>query len=191
VQASVGAGADIVCVSGDKLLGGPQAGIILGRRDLVTTARRHPLMRALRVDKMTYAALEATLFEHLAGRAAGTVPVVRMIALGAAEIEARARAIADRLAAHAGWRTEIIDGLSAIGGGSAPDVRLPTRLLAVSRDGLTPDALEARLRALEPPIIARVENDRVVLDLRTVLPGQDEIVAEALVRVGAKGSIEP
>jgi L-seryl-tRNA(Ser) seleniumtransferase len=172
VQSSIRAGVDLVCFSGDKLLGGPQAGIIVGRADHVARVRRHPLMRALRVDKLTYAALEATLGEYLAGRARELVPVLQMARLTVDEIEPRAEALARRLA-DAGWDARVIDGLSTIGGGSAPGSGLPTRLVALAREGLSADALEERLRQLDPPIIARIEDDRVVLDLRTVRPEED------------------
>ncbi len=173
VQATVAAGADLCCFSGDKLLGGPQAGIIVGRAAVIERIRTHPLMRALRVDKMTYAALEATLAEYAAGRARTTVPVQRMLTTTAEEIRPRAAALAAAVNAISGWRAELVPGLSAIGGGSAPGVELPTWLVAIARDGLTPDALEERLRSLTPPVIARIENDQVVFDLRTVLPHQD------------------
>jgi L-seryl-tRNA(Ser) seleniumtransferase len=175
VQASIAAGVDLVCFSGDKLLGGPQCGIIAGRRPLVDRLRTHPLMRAMRADKITFAILEATLSEYAAGRASATVPVQRMLHLSAEDIEARARALADALASH-GWRVAMISGASAVGGGSAPGLQLPTVLLAIARDGESPDATERRLRALDPPVVARIEHDRVVLDLRTVLPDQDAIL---------------
>jgi L-seryl-tRNA(Ser) seleniumtransferase len=167
VRGSLSAGADLVCFSGDKLLGGPQAGILVGRRALVDRLRRHPLMRAFRVDKLTYAALEATLLEYLAGRAEETVPVRRMLALDADTIEDRARVLADRLVVL-GWNVSLVSGSSAVGGGSAPGLALPTVLVAIEREGLTADALEARLRTLSTPVIARIVDDRVVLDLRTV-----------------------
>jgi L-seryl-tRNA(Ser) seleniumtransferase len=172
VQASIDAGADLVCFSGDKLLGGPQAGIVVGRRALIDRLRRHPLMRALRVDKLTLAALEATLLEYAEGRATDTVPVVRMIQADAESIEARAQALAAALH-HAGWTVAILSGSSAIGGGSAPGVELPTVLVAIEWPGQAADDLARRLRALQPPVVARIEDDRVVLDLRTVLPEQD------------------
>lgn len=180
VQASVRAGADIVCFSGDKLLGGPQAGIVLGRRDLVAAVRRHPLIRALRVDKLTYAALEATLLEHAAGRAAETVPVARMLALTRDEIARRARDVLARLALRPGWQAALAEGVSTVGGGSAPGATLPTMLIVLSGDGVSADALEARLRALDPPVVARIQDDRVVLDLRTVQPWEDELLAEKI-----------
>ena len=166
MQASLRAGADVVAFSGDKLFGGPQAGIIAGRRDLVDAMRHHPLMRALRVDKLTYAALEATLVEHVRGRAAETVPVIRMLSMSREAIEHRAEAVIAALDASPGVRATIIDGFSAIGGGSAPGERLPTRLIALdaSSAGLSPDALLIRLREDDPPIIARIEHDRVVFD---------------------------
>ncbi len=173
VQATVAAGADLCCFSGDKLLGGPQAGIIVGRAAVIERIRKHPLMRALRVDKMTYAALEATLAEYAAGRATTTVPVQRMLTTTAEDIRPRAAALAAEVNAISGWRAELLPGMSAIGGGSAPGVELPTWLVAIAKDGLTPDALEERLRSLTPPVIARIENDQLVFDLRTVLPHQD------------------
>jgi L-seryl-tRNA(Ser) seleniumtransferase len=179
VGASIRAGVDVACFSGDKLLGGPQAGVIVGRAAALDRVRAHPLMRALRVDKLTLAALEATLLEHLAGRASETVPVARMLALTTGVIEARARSLADRLGRGA-LTAEIVDGFSTVGGGSAPGSALPTRLLALSLPGVTADALEARLRLLDPPVIARIDNDRVVLDLRTVAPEDDAVLAAAL-----------
>ena len=132
MQQVLAAGADVVCFSGDKLLGGPQAGIIVGRAPLDRSGPSHPLMRALRVDKLTYAALEATLVEHVTGRANHTVPVLRMAALDADAIGARAERMAATLRS-AGWSADVVDGMSAIGGGSAPGTGLPTRLLAIAR----------------------------------------------------------
>jgi L-seryl-tRNA(Ser) seleniumtransferase len=177
VEETIAAGVDVCCFSGDKLLGGPQAGIIVGKYAPVDRIRRHPLMRALRVDKMTYAALEATLAEYVAGRASMTVPVQRMLTMPAEEIRARAEIVAAAIARVAGWSAELAGGVSAIGGGSAPGVELATCLIAIAKDGLTPDALEARLRQLTPPVIARIERDHLVLDLRTVLPDQDQALA--------------
>jgi L-seryl-tRNA(Ser) seleniumtransferase len=180
VQASVAAGVDACCFSGDKLLGGPQAGIIVGRAAVIDRIRTHPLMRALRVDKMTYAALEATLAEYAAGRARVTVPVRRMVTLSAGEIRVRAEALAAAVNALGGWRAKLVAGSSAIGGGSAPGVALPTWLVAIAKDGLTPDQLEERLRRLTPPVIARIERDQLLLDPRTVSPEQDEVLAALL-----------
>jgi L-seryl-tRNA(Ser) seleniumtransferase len=179
VQASIAAGADLVCFSGDKLLGGPQAGIIVGRKTLVDQLRTHPLMRALRADKITFAVLEATLSEYAAGRAARTVPVQRMLHATADEIEARCMAIAGQLAPM-GWRVATMSGASAVGGGSAPGLTLPTVLLALERDGKSATELERWLRSLDPPIVARIEHDRVVLDLRTVPPAEDAMLVSLL-----------
>ncbi len=178
---SVRDGADAITFSGDKLLGGPQAGIVVGSEAALAAIRKHPLMRALRVDKLTYAALEVTLEEYLAGRAAETIPVQRMIATRAEDIGARA----ETLAAHArdaGLDAQVIDGVSTIGGGAAPGSSLPTRLVAVRTP--QPGDLLARLRRAEPPVIARIENGLVVLDLRTVPAGQDEILRSALAAAG-------
>jgi L-seryl-tRNA(Ser) seleniumtransferase len=182
VGASVRAGADLVCFSGDKMLGGPQCGIVVGREPLVARLQRHPLMRAVRVDKLTLGALEATLREYEAGRATVTVPVARMLSLTADAIEARAQHLADTL--HAGgWRVALLSGASAVGGGSAPGVELPTVLLGLERPGTSADALESQLRALDPPVVGRIQDGRVVLDLRTVLDEQDQLLADALNRL--------
>ncbi|MGE0361350.1 MAG: L-seryl-tRNA(Sec) selenium transferase [Vicinamibacterales bacterium] len=182
VQASIAAGVDVVAVSGDKLLGGPQAGIVLGRMALVDRLRSHPLMRALRVDKLTYAALEATLVEHRAGRAHQTVPVLRMLHLPVEAVRRRAVAVADRLRGS-GWHVEVTDGESAIGGGSAPGVTVPTALVRLAWPGWSADRLETWLRGRDTPIIARIQNDAVVLDLRTVAEG-DGVVLQLLTDPG-------
>jgi L-seryl-tRNA(Ser) seleniumtransferase len=181
VQASVEAGLDVVCFSGDKLLGGPQAGIIAGRRDLVATIRRHPLMRALRVDKLTYAALEATLGEYAAGRASRTIPVVRMILATPDAIRVRAARVA--AAAHGSLEAEILPGRSAVGGGTTPGLELPTWAIALRHATRSADWLDGWLRQQEIPIVGRIEDDRLLLDLRTALPEEDERVAEMLARV--------
>ena len=175
---SLTAGAGIVSFSGDKLLGGPQAGIIAGAEDLVSRVRRHPLMRALRVDKLTYAALEATLQAHAAGRADEELPVWRMFAMTADAIDARARALAAALPSS--LRAEIIDGRSAIGGGSAPDVELPTRLVALTHETMSAGELQTALRSAATPVIVRVQDERVLLDLRTVAPAEDAALAGML-----------
>jgi L-seryl-tRNA(Ser) seleniumtransferase len=181
VTTSVGAGVDLVMFSADKLLGGPQAGVIAGSADAIGKVRTHPLMRAMRADKMTYAALEATLEEYAAGRALATVPAARMIAMPVAAIGRRADALAAHFSA-VGVRAEVVDGVSAIGGGSAPGTALPTRLVAIS---LPAAALERQLRAQQPPVIARIEEDRVVLDLRTVEPEQDAALATLVTAAAA------
>ncbi|MBP7776121.1 MAG: L-seryl-tRNA(Sec) selenium transferase [Acidobacteria bacterium] len=176
VQASLAAGVDLVAVSGDKMLGGPQAGIVLGQKALVDRLRAHPLMRALRVDKLTYAALEGTLLEHRAGRAHDTVPVLRMLHIPKDAVTARARAVAEALGAG-GWETTVVDGASAIGGGSAPGVAVPTSLVRLAWPGWSADRLEGWLRRLDPPVIARIQDGAVVLDVRTVAPEDDTVLA--------------
>jgi L-seryl-tRNA(Ser) seleniumtransferase len=178
VPDTIATGADVVCFSGDKLLGGPQAGILAGRGDVIERIRRHPLMRALRVDKLTYAALEATLEAYAIGRWED-VPVMRMIGMSAADIGTRADALVSALRGSR-WRASVIDGVSTIGGGSAPGSTLPTRLVTLQRDGFSADAVDARLRAADPPIVGRIVDDSVVLDLRTVLRDQDDRLIEVL-----------
>jgi L-seryl-tRNA(Ser) seleniumtransferase len=183
VRASLAAGADLVTFSGDKLLGGPQAGIVLGRRELVDRLRRHPLMRALRADKLTYGVLEATLAMWLQESARPRVPVYRMLTMTVEVINARARRVAKALETSRGLTCRIIDGQSTTGGGSAPGSALPTRLLAIQRERLSAAALEARLRAADPAVIARIENDVVVLDLRTVLEEDEPLLVSVLSRL--------
>ncbi len=168
-------------VGGGKRPGGPQAGIIAGDPDLLTRIRRHPLMRALRADKMTYAALEATLDEIAAGRAPETVPVTRMLAMSAEEIGRRAEALAERLTS-AGLNAEVVDGTSAVGGGSAPGAGLPTRLVAIAAPA---ERLESALRRQTPPLVARIDNRRVVIDLRTVEPEMDQTVGNLIAAASA------
>ncbi len=178
VQESVDAGVDLACFSGDKLLGGPQAGIIVGRRDSVSRLAGHPLARAMRIDKLSLAALTATLAHYLKGEAVEAVPVWRMIAAPLDELEAAARRLQDA----AGGTGRVERGLSTVGGGSLPGETLPTWLLTIDAadapGGAT--ALAARLRASDPPVVARIEDDRVVIDPRTVLSGQEEPLARAL-----------
>ena len=178
---SLRAGVDIVTYSGDKLLGGPQAGLISGRADLVTRMRANSLFRALRVDKLTYAALEATLLAYVK-RDHDSIPILRMMRLSKEEIGKRGEVLAAQVRSQK-FEIEIADGESVIGGGAAPSSVLPTRLLALSCAGLSADELATRLRASDPPIIARVEQGRVLLDLRTVFANQDSIIAAALQRI--------
>jgi L-seryl-tRNA(Ser) seleniumtransferase len=181
IQESVAAGVSLVTCSGDKLLGGPQAGIILGRAGLVAQLKRFPLTRALRVDKTTLAGLQATLRHYLLGEATQKVPVWQMISQDEASLSRRARTWVRKLRTL-GVAAQVVAGCSTVGGGSLPGETLPTRLVAL--DVASPDATAARLRAGEPPVIARIEDDRLVLDPRTVLPEQDGrlsyLVAEAV-----------
>jgi len=171
-------GVDIVTYSGDKLLGGPQAGLISGTSQLVARMRANSLFRALRVDKLVYAALEATLLAYVR-RDHDSIPTLRMMQLTKGEISKRAAALATRIAAPK-LKIEIADGESVLGGGAAPSSALPTRVLAITVDGLSADELSTRLRTSDPPVIARVEEGRVLLDLRTVFPEQEAAIVSAL-----------
>jgi L-seryl-tRNA(Ser) seleniumtransferase len=186
IQESVAAGASLVSCSGDKLLGGPQAGIILGRAELIARLKKFPLTRALRVDKTTLAGLQATLRHYLLGEATEKVPVWRMISQGEAELRERAGAWVGVLRGL-GVPAAAVPGRSTVGGGSLPGETLPTHLVAL--DVPSPDAVAARLRAGEPPVVSRIEDDRLVLDPRTVLPEQEanlwRLVTEAVGRPAA------
>jgi len=193
-QESIAAGVDIVCFSGDKLLGGPQAGIIIGRADLIKQIGRHPLMRALRVDKLTIAALAATAQHYLLRNAPEALPVWRMIATPLPALQARAQSWAAQVRAW-GFAAEVIDGVSTIGGGSLPGETLPTALLALPQQTRIEKLMErlvtghnqpplevlaARLRSGDPPVVARIYRDQLLLDPRTVLPDQDTALLAAL-----------
>jgi L-seryl-tRNA(Ser) seleniumtransferase len=173
VMDSLRAGADLITYSGDKMLGGPQAGLLSGREDLIKRVRSNPLFRALRVDKLTYAALEGTLMEYIRQNH-DAIPFARMMRLSSADIRARAEAVQTQLSGAAHLQTAIIAGESLVGGGSAPTSSLPTFLLAVSAASLSADELASRLRRNDPPIVARVEDGRVLLDLRTVMGAAEE-----------------
>jgi L-seryl-tRNA(Ser) seleniumtransferase len=177
VQEVVAAGLDLVSFSGDKLLGGPQAGILVGRADLIDRLRGFSLTRALRVDKMTLAALQATLLHYLKGDAEQTIPVWRMLAVPLDELGRRARRWVNRFKPF-GLDARVVDGLSAAGGGSLPGETLPTRLVAIAAD--TPDRWAARLRGCDPPVIARIEDNLLCLDPRTVLPEQEDALLSSV-----------
>jgi len=177
---SLRAGVDLVTYSGDKLLGGPQAGLITGRAELVSRLRSNSLFRALRVDKLTYAALEATLLAYLK-QDYDAIPALRMMRLSRDEVANRAEVIVSNLRKDAGnLHLELIDGESVVGGGAAPTAVLPTRLIALTHGKLSADELCARLRQFNPPVIARVEEGRVLLDLRTVFPDEEKTLVAAL-----------
>jgi len=173
IQESVAAGVSVVSCSGDKLLGGPQAGIVLGRADLIARLKKFPLTRALRVDKTTLAGLQATLRHYLLGEATDKIPVWRMISQDEATLEKRAKAWVRRLKSL-GVAARVVPGRSAVGGGSLPGETLPTHLVAL--EVASPDTMAARLRAGEPPVITRIEDGRLVLDPRTVLPEQEAML---------------
>ena len=183
-RVSIEMGVDVVCFSGDKLLGGPQSGIVAGKAELVQRIRTNPLFRTLRVDKLTTAALEATLLAYVRGREATEIPVIRMIRLSKEEIEERARSILKQVErARPALEFDIIDGTSMIGGGSTPNHSLPTKLISIRSTERSASQIESRFRENFPPILARVEDERVLLDLRTVLPEQDAHLADALRRL--------
>ncbi|MGB4872590.1 MAG: L-seryl-tRNA(Sec) selenium transferase [Candidatus Promineifilaceae bacterium] len=173
------AGCDVVAFSGDKLLGGPQAGILCGRADLLSAIKRHPLARAVRADKLALAALAATLTHYLKEEAETAVPVWQMIARSTNELGD----VADTWAAHLqeqGIAAVVVDGFSTVGGGSLPGTTLPTRLVAI--DAANPDALAAALRAQSPPVIGRIQDGRYLLDPRTVLPDQSGTLIRLLIQ---------
>lgn len=173
----VAAGCDLVCFSGDKLLGGPQAGLIVGSAKLIGQLRKYPLLRALRVDKLVIAAMEATLLSYLRGRAHDELPVWQMIAAPASMIAARAEQIAGELR-RSGIAAEVAACESAIGGGSTPGETLPS--FAVALDDDNPDRLAAALRHAQLAVVGRIATDRLLLDLRTVLPSQDALLLDAI-----------
>jgi L-seryl-tRNA(Ser) seleniumtransferase len=177
---SLRAGVNLVTYSGDKLLGGPQAGIISGERELVAKLRSNPLFRAMRVDKMFYAALEATLLAYLR-EDYDSIPALRMMRISEEELGRRADQMAKQLRSSCPkLQVEAVDSRSVLGGGAAPGSTLPTRVLALKSASLNADQLCARLRQWETPIIARVEDGRVLLDLRTVEPAQEAVILMAL-----------
>jgi L-seryl-tRNA(Ser) seleniumtransferase len=188
VQEVVAAGVDLVSFSGDKLLGGPQAGIVVGRRELVQRLKKNPWNRALRIDKLTLAALEATLYAYDAGRALETVPTLRMLTEPLAAVRRRAQRVLSRLPAdlRARLAARVIEAQAQVGGGALPTVELPTAAVAL---GATPEAaraLDAALRAGEPPVIGRIADDRLLLDCRTVLTEQVNALAVAIVGASAR-----
>lgn len=180
-------GADVISFSGDKLLGGPQAGILVGRAEVIERLRRHSLYRALRADKLRLAALEATLDAYARGATEAEIPTQRMIAMSFEELELRARNFVDQLRQSAMnlLRAEIIEGDSAIGGGAAPTSRLRSPLISITHSNLTANEIEERLRRSALPVIARIENDQVLLDLRTVAPEDEVRVMSAVTSIAA------
>ena len=182
VAESLKAGISVVSFSGDKMLGGPQAGVIAGSREIVDRVRSNPLMRALRVDKMTYAALEATLRLYQRGVALTEVPVIRAISTTREEIAVRAARLSESIAQRTNGRLKVSleDGASVIGGGSAPEVKLPTVLVALQDASVTAALFEERLRGHRIPIITRTERDLVLIDLRTVAIDEEGIILDAI-----------
>lgn len=173
VQESLAAGADLVCFSADKLLGGPQAGIIIGRKDLLDRIKKHPLARAVRADKLCLAALTATLLHYLKDEATREIPVWRMISMSARAAKVRAEAWRAKLG-----QGEVVPSESTVGGGSLPDESMLTFVLSLSVEH--PEKFLKMLRSQNPPIIARTENDKILLDPRTVLDDQNDQLLSAL-----------
>lgn len=188
VADSLRTGVDLVSYSGDKLLGGPQAGLLTGRTELVKRIRTNPLFRALRADKLTYAALEATLLGYIR-RDHPSLPILRMLETKPAEVLRRSETLKELISGQTSrpghLNLEIMEGRSLIGGGTAPTSSLPTYLLAVTVAGRSADHLQKKLRENDPPIICRVEEGQVLLDLRTVSPEQDKAIAKSLVTLSA------
>jgi L-seryl-tRNA(Ser) seleniumtransferase len=181
VSAGIAAGADLVLFSGDKLLGGPQAGIIAGRADLIARIEKDPLMRAVRLDKMTLAALEATLRLYRdPTRALNEVPALKMLTTPPNVLRLRAETLAERLRSIPKVTAEVRDETTFVGGGSLPEVSLPAPLIALQVSGLTESELAAKLRAAPSPVIGRIQDGRVLLDLRTVFEHQDAQLADAV-----------
>jgi L-seryl-tRNA(Ser) seleniumtransferase len=183
IRDSISAGADVVSFSGDKLLGSAQAGLIVGRAKIVERLRRHSLYRALRADKLSLAALEATLESHLRGAATEEVPALHMLSMSREEIEDRAKNILRQLGAEpqtSGLSAELTDGESAIGGGSGPNTHPATTLIALTHQELSADEIEQRLRRFSPPVISRIADGKVLLDLRTVEPEAEPELLHAL-----------
>ncbi|GIK54609.1 MAG: L-seryl-tRNA(Sec) selenium transferase [Chloroflexi bacterium] len=178
VPGGIQAGCDLVAFSGDKLLGGPQAGILVGRADLIARCQQHPLARAVRADKLCLAGLSATLTHYVQEEALTAVPVWRMISMSVIEVTAVAQEWLAHLDAH-GIAAELVDGESTVGGGSLPGTSLPTRLVSLATTN--PDALAARLRAEAIPVIGRIQDGRYLLDPRTVLPEQVDDLWQSLV----------
>lgn len=182
VQESIQAGADLVCFSGDKLLGGPQAGIIVGKRELIQKVKRHPLARALRIDKLTLAGLSATLLHYLRGEALKSIPVWRMIAAVPEDLKQRAETWCARIG-----RGEVIAEHSTVGGGSLPEETLPTYVLALEVPGVNDFA--AQLRKASPAVICRVQNDRALFDPRTVLETEDDQLIDIIKQILARSTL--
>jgi L-seryl-tRNA(Ser) seleniumtransferase len=183
IRESFAAGADVISFSGDKLLGGPQAGMLVGRAKVIERLRKHSLYRALRADKLRLAALEATLDSYARGMTANEVPTHQMIAASYEEIRTRAENFIARVDRDQSGKTQlqIVDGESAIGGGAAPTSRLRTALIAIGHANFSANQIEERLRRHNRPVIARIENDQVLLDLRTVLAAEEAELLDAII----------
>lgn len=188
IEKSIACGADLVLFSGDKLLGGPQSGIIAGRAKLIERLRRNPLLRALRADKVVYAALEATLAAYQKGTHFREIPTLRMLSETKQEIDGRARTIANELRNRVNAEITVIEGNSAVGGGAAPNASLPTYLIAIRPADNDLQGFAERLRLSSPPVIARISDEMIVLDLRTVEQFEEPELIAAVVSAAEKSS---
>jgi L-seryl-tRNA(Ser) seleniumtransferase len=186
IRESFEAGADVISFSGDKLLGGPQAGILVGRAAVIERLRKHSLYRALRADKFRLAALEATLDSYARHATERELPTHQMMAATYEEIRTRADHLVEQISRQTSGNVElqIVDGESAIGGGAAPTSRLRTALIAITQSNFSANQIEERLRRHDPPVIARIENDDVVVDLRTVFPTEEAALVNAILTLG-------
>ncbi len=191
IKDSVAAGADVITFSGDKLIGGTQSGLIVGRSAIIETLRKHPLYRALRVSKIIYAALEATLDAFLRESAEDEIPVIKMLSLSEAELRKRAEnftgSLLEALGPDRNLDLEVIGGKSVVGGGSAPAAQPKTALVSVRPKHISINKLEEKLRFSDPPIVTRVLEDRVTIDLRTVAPAEESELLEILVSLARAG----
>lgn len=184
VQWARAAGADIISFSGDKLLGGPQAGIIIGKKQYIDAMKKNPLTRAVRIDKLTLAALEATLRIYLEPeQVSRQIPTYRMLSLTMEQLEEKGRLLLEKLADIPGLHCQLIEEQGQVGGGSVPTQMIPTRAVALEHEGMTPDQLETGLRLLPTPIIGRISKDRFLLDLRTIQTEYFDLIAQSIAQV--------
>lgn len=183
IRDCISAGADVVSFSGDKLLGATQAGLIVGRRQIINRLRKHSLYRALRVDKLTLAALEATLGSHRRGTSLQEIPTLRMLALTPEEIELRVKSFTETFSQKSpdsGLVIDVVEGDSAVGGGSGPNTHPRTVLISLQHPSLSADEIQRQLRLTSPPVIARIAAGRVLIDLRTVAPEEEPVLLDAV-----------
>ena len=186
VRESIKAGAEIVTCSGDKLFGGPQAGIIVGQADIINKIKKNPLTRALRIDKFTLAAMEATLRLYFdEEQAVKDIPTLRMITMSQEELLSLAQKLAALISKKCGSNIEIMveQGFSQVGGGALPEENIPTHLVALNPSGMTVNVLDEKLRQVEPPVLTRIQKDRLLLDPRTMLDGDADIIAAHLAQI--------
>ncbi|WP_394174921.1 L-seryl-tRNA(Sec) selenium transferase [Guptibacillus hwajinpoensis] len=183
VQETLQAGADLVSFSGDKLLGGPQAGMIAGKKNLIDQLKKHQLARVLRVDKFTLAALEATLKQHLFNET-DSIPAIRDITKDEHEIKSRAESFEEKLQLNtSSYVTEIVLGTSQVGGGTMPAVELPTYILSIASSSFSVNELEERLRTHTSPVITRINGDRILMDFRTVTESEEDVILDTLMEI--------